>query len=132
MPSLLDIAPPEITAEEVDIRGTKLRVQGIGADEWARLYARFPDLRAFIAGERESMPALSRVQSQAAVIAAGVGSPGDPEMERAVMERLSNDDQGRIVDVINRLSMPGHIFGPLLNGAAPADPAPSTEAPATK
>src|SRR5438105_4445478 len=48
---LLDIAPPEVTKEEVDIRGTKLVLRGITNPEMARLYKRFPVFARQIAGE---------------------------------------------------------------------------------
>jgi hypothetical protein len=133
MPSLLDIAPPEITAEEVDIRGTRLSVRGLPAEEWARLYARFPELRAVVAGQAENVSNLAAFAGQAALVAAGLGKPGDNNTEHLVMERLGHDEQQRIVETILRLSMPGHYFGPLLNGAA-LDPvvALSTEASATR
>jgi hypothetical protein len=53
MPSLVDIAPPELTAEEVEIRGTKLKVQGISGEGWMTLYARHPVMRALVARGRD-------------------------------------------------------------------------------
>lgn len=136
MPSLLDIAPPELTAEEVDIRRgeklTKLKVGGVPNDGWAALYARFPAMRALVAGRTEEAPAPELFAAQAALIAAGLGSLGNPEIERGIMDRLTADEQISIVNTIVRLSMPGHVFGPLLNGAAAPDDAPSTAEPATK
>lgn len=134
MPSLLDIAPPEITAEDVDIRGTRLSVKGLPAEEWARLYARFPELRAVVAGRAENVSTLAAFAGQAALVAAGLGKPCDGDTEHLVMERLNRDEQQTLVETIVRLSLPGHVFGPLLNGAAldPVVTAPATEASATK
>lgn len=133
MPSLLDIAPPELSAEDVDVRGVKLRVQGLSARQWAGLYARFPDLRAQMAGRQEQAPtAIDSLRSQAAMIAAGLGQDGNPEIERAVVERLSLEDQNQVIAVILRLSLPGHVFGPLLDAAQPESGVPAGAAPATK
>ena len=133
MPSILDIAPPELTAEEVDIRGPKLRVQGIGADGWVRLYTRFPELRAMLTGNMDGVSELAAFSAQVALIAAGLGKPDDAETEQAIMRRLSREDIQLLGQAINRLSQPGHVFGPLLNGAAlDGDAAPDTAVPATK
>lgn len=136
MPSVLDIAPPELTAEEVEIRRgdeiTKLKVGGIPNDGWAALYARFPAMRALVAGRAEETPPPELFAAQAALIAAGLGSLGNPEIERGVMHRLTADEQNSIVQTIVRLSMPGHVFGPLLGGAAAPDDGPSTAEPATR
>lgn len=132
MPSLLDIAPPELTAEEVDIRGTKLSVKGLPAAEWARLYARFPEIRAILRGQTEGVSDIAVFAAQAALIAAGLGKPGDAETEHLVMERLSREENRLLAQTVARLSQPGHVYGPLLNGAAPIPAAPHTEAPATR
>jgi len=118
MPSLLDIAPPELSAETIDIRGTSLKVCGIGADAWAVLYSRHPDLRAIVTGRTEGLSPISMFAAQAALIAAGLGSLGDVEIERAVMSRLTADEAGTIAAMIVRLSMPGHVFAPLLEAVA--------------
>lgn len=118
MPSLLDVAPPELTAETVEIRGTPLTVSAIDNEGWARLHARFPELRSLLAGREAALSPIVAMKSQAALIAAGLGHPDDDETERLVMERLNAEDQKQIVETVVRLSMPGHVFGPLLNGAA--------------
>lgn len=131
MPSLVDIAPPELTAEEIDIRGTKLKVQGITGEGWMTLYARHPALRAIVSGHTEGLAPAELFASTVALIAVGLGS-GDPKTERLVMDRLTTDEQRQVAEVIVRLSMPGHVFGPLLNGGvADAAAARSIEAPAT-
>jgi len=132
MPSLLDIAPPELSAEEIDIRGTKLRVSGIVAEDWAALYARFPTLRLIVSGRSgDTVSPVELLGAQAGLIAAGLGQIGNAEIEHAVVERLGAEDQKAIVEAIMRLSMPGHIFSPLLGAGAPAGDA-SGKAAATK
>lgn len=133
MPSLLDVAPPELMAEEIDIRGTKLKVQGITGEGWMILYARHPVMRALVSGRAEGLSAVETFAAQAALIAAGLGQVGDAETERLVMDRLTTDEQRQVVEMIVRLSMPGHVFGPLLNGGgADAAAAHSIAEPATK
>jgi len=138
MPSLLDIAPPEISAVEIDIRGTVLRVAGIAAIDWAMLYGRFPELRKLMIGEAdEDMPRLRFLAAQSAVIAAGTGHPGDAEIERASMKVLTFDERQQLFDEVVRLSLPGDVLSPLLDGSPPAavganGAARSTAAAATK
>lgn len=121
MPSLLDIAPPEISAVEVDIRGTKLRVAGIAALEWAMLYGRFPELRRLVLGDVvEGGDRLRFLAAQSAVIAAGTGHPGDADIERASMTVLTFDERQELFEEILRVSLPGDVLSPLLDGSPPA------------
>ena len=119
MPSLLDIAPPEIGAKEIEIRGTVLRVRGIAAVDWASLYARFPELRAMVGGGSEDIDRIRAMMAQSALIAAGTGNPGDADVERAAMTNLSADERQSLIEDIIRLSLPGDVFSPLLDAATP-------------
>lgn len=130
MPSLADLAPPELTAETVEIRGVELKVRAIDNDGWMRLHTRFPALRAILSGR--SVPRVEEVEMQAGLIAAGLGKIDDPDTERLVLANLATEDQQRIMEVIFRLSLPGHVYGPLLNGAQDGRAEHYTEAPATK
>lgn len=133
MPSILDVAPPELSAEEVDIRGTPLSVRGLRADEWTALYARFPELRGVVAGQVDDISNFAAFMAQAALVAAGLNEIGNAETERLVTERLTRDEMQQLVGTIVRLSMPGNLYGPLLNGAGESpDLAPHIEAQATK
>jgi len=124
MPSLLDIAPPEISAVEIDIRGTVLRVAGIAAIDWAVLYGRFPELRKIMLGEEssEGRDRLRFLAAQSAVIAAGTGHPGDADIERASLTVLTFDERQQLFDQVISLSLPGDVLSPLLDAslAAPA------------
>lgn len=121
MPSLLDIAPPEINSDTVEIRGVPLTVHGVTAAQWAELYRRFPELRAVVAGRQtDSTNVIPAFEGQVALIAAGLGNPGDAETENQIIDRLTSEDQRALVEGILRLSLPGHIFGPLRNGHAPS------------
>lgn len=132
MSSLADVAPPELLAEEFDLRGTLVKVRGLSGEEWMNLYTRFPELAAALSGQpAASMTAIDDLRSRAAIIAAAVGSIGDAKTEALVLANLSDDEHKQLVEAAFRLSHPGHTFGPLLNGAGP-NPAPNTEAPATK
>jgi len=117
MPSLLDIAPPDIGAKEVEIRGTVLRVRGVAAVDWAALYARFPELRIMVGGGSEDIDRLRAMMAQSALIAAGTGKPGDADEERAAMSNLSADERQSLIEDIIRLSLPGDVFAPLLDAA---------------
>jgi len=117
MPSLLDIAPPDIGAKDVDIRGTVLRVRGIAAIDWAILYARFPELRIMVGGGSEDIDRLRAMMAQSALIAAGTGKPNDADVERAAMTNLSADERQSLIEDIIRLSLPGDVFAPLLDAA---------------
>lgn len=145
MTGLLDIAPPEVTQEEVDIRGTKLVLRGITNLEMARLYKRFPVFAKQISGEtrrREllAIPTLTAGQAaelarlaiapeddlscslemRPAMIAAGLGELGNEEVEAGVSERLSEAEQLTILAVVLRLTRPqAEDAGPLAPGAAP-------------
>jgi hypothetical protein len=133
MPSLLDIAPPELSAETIDIRGTPLKVSGIGADHWAALYSRFPELRAVVTGKGNAADhPVEQFNAQVALIATGLGSHGDPEIERGIIDRLTTAEQLVLVQAIVRLSLPGYVMSPLLKAADAGAAAPSGEAPATK
>jgi hypothetical protein len=139
MPSLLDIAPPEIAGKEVDIRGTKLPIAGIAAIDWAKLYARFPELRAVVSGREtpgeDNARNVQMMLAQCALIAAGTGHPGDAEVERAAMVQITREEQAMLAEEIIRLSNPGDVFSPLLDGPPAAngvDRGHSIRAPATK
>lgn len=133
MPSLADVAPPELSTEEVDIRGTKLNVVGLSGEQWARFYAEFPELAAALSGQTgEPLWGVKELRAYSAVVAAALGRPGDEETEAMARNNLSREDLSSIVMTAIRLSHPGHVFGPLLNGAAQAGPALATEVPATK
>jgi len=119
MPSLVDIAPPEIGAKEVEIRGKVLRVRGIAAVDWAALYARFPELRIMVGGGSDDIDRLRAMMAQSALIAAGTGDPGDPDAERAAMSNLSAEERQSLIEDIIRLSLPGDVFGPLLDAGLP-------------
>lgn len=134
MPSLLDIAPPELAGKEVTVRGVSLPLRGIPAIEWAHLYARFPELRRIVSGRSDGAePPARMLLAQAALIAAGTGHPGSEEVERAAMMNLTGEEQRGLVEEIVRLSMPGNVFGPLLDeGPAEAGGGPSTAEPDTR
>lgn len=133
MPSILDIAPPELSAETKVIRGVPLNLQGIPADQWAVLYSRFPAMRLVVVGGAfTSDQNIELLKAQLALIAAGMGQLGNDDIERAVLERLTPDERQDIAQTIMKLSV-GRNLGPLLDGAA-AGPAAglSTEEAATR
>lgn len=121
MPSLLDIAPPEISAVEIEIRGVTLKVAGIRAIDWAMLYVRFPELRRLVLGEgAEGASRLRIFAAQSAVIAAGTGHPGSDEIERASMTVLTIEERQQLFDKILDLSLAGDVLSPLFD-ASPAE-----------
>lgn len=119
--TIFDIAPPEIGSEEIDIRGKKLAVQGIGADDWVALYKRYPALvRGAASGSLGAVDVspVEAVQMEAAVCAAGFGSFGDEATERAVIMNLSRDERQQVMMTAINLSRPGDALGPLLDSDA--------------
>jgi hypothetical protein len=118
MPSLLDIAAPEITAEEVDIRGTKLTVRGLKAQETAALLKRFPIMAKQAAKlEVDKGDALvNNLEATPAIIAAGLGKLGDAGTEALVEERLTTEEKILVLAVVTRLT--GEEAGPLARAAA--------------
>ena len=108
MPGLLDIAPPEIAAERINIRGTELELRGIRNREWAALLRRFPELRKQAAGlaiPEEDM-AVASIEIMPAVIAAGLGNTGDEKTEALIAERLTDAEQAEVFGAIMRLTNP--------------------------
>ena len=108
MPGLLDIAPPEVVAERVTIRGAELEVRGIRNREWAALLKRFPELRKQAAGlavSEEDM-AVASIELMPAVIVAGIIDAEHDLTEGDVAERLSDAEQAEVFGVIMRLTNP--------------------------
>ena len=136
MPSLLDIAPPEIAGKTVEIRGVVLTLRGIAAIDWAQLYARFPELRAIVAGrgDVEGADRTRMMQAQCALIAAGTGHAGSPAVEKAAMTNINSEEQTMLIQEIIALSNPGDVFSPLFDEGSPPDPGvvPSTKEPDTR
>lgn len=142
MPSLLDIAPPEATKREVEIYGGQtVTIRGVTAEVWANLYRRYPLLAQFVQGQipakMEAADAMNTQAALAALIAAAAGSPDNPEAERRAHTWFTIGEQLKIVEQIVEISMPGEVFGPLVNGhdervPVVVEPEPSGEATATK
>ena len=134
MPGLLDIAPPEVVSERVNIRGTELEVRGIRNREWAALLKRFPELRKQAAGlavSEEDMAAVS-IELMPAVIVAGIIDAEHVITEAAVAERLTDAEQAEVFSVIMRLTNPPAPLaespvaaGRGANGATTTTPRPS-------
>lgn len=139
MAGLLDIAPPEARTETIDIRGTLLEVRGLRNREWAIVLNRFPQLRRREGEEGGGKPggtvdedsALASLDAIVPVIAAGLGKIGDRETEAQILERLSDEEQGRLFAAIMRLTLPAP--GPLADAPAAAgdgsEPGTTTTAP---
>lgn len=133
MVGLVDLAP---AIETVSVRGKQVPVYGVSAKGIAYLLARFPELRALMAGREVAAEQLMAMggDAVAAIIAAGCGYPGDPEAEK-VFGLLPADTQADLLSPVLRLTMPQGV-GPFveklgaLGGILGA--APSTAAPATK
>lgn len=121
--TIFDIAPPEIGSDELDIRGTKIKVRGIGADDWVVLYKRYPEL---VRGAAMGLSAVADANSspvdalrmEAAICAAGFGHLDDEKTELAVINNLSREERQLVMMTAINLSRPGDAFGPLLDGDA--------------
>jgi hypothetical protein len=129
MVGLIDIAP---LTKTVTIRDVAVEVSGVSVRGIAQLLARFPELRALMAGREVAIENLLSLGGEvvAAIIAAGTGVPGDAAAERAA-DRLSLDEQADLLVAILELTMP-RGFGPFVEklsrlglspGGSPAMPA---------
>lgn len=110
MVGLIDIAPVTST---VSIRGSKITVTGVSARGVAHLLARFPSLRLLMTGRDVELDEIIRLGGDvvAAIIAAGIGKPGD-EAQEAAVDNLSLEEQADLLFAIIRLTIPNGV-GPL-------------------
>lgn len=111
MVGLIDIAPVTTT---VVIRGNTLTVVGVSAKGVAHLLARFPQLRALMTGRDVALDEIIRLGGDvvAAIIAAGIGKPGDEDQEQAV-DNLTLEEQADLLLAIVKLTIPNGV-GPLV------------------
>ena len=111
MVGLIDIAP--LTAEVV-IRGSSIAVTGVNAKGVAMLLARFPELRALVTGRVVALEAILALGGEvvAAIIAAGTGTPGDVQAEKAA-DNLTLEEQADLLAAIFRMTMPNGV-GPFV------------------
>lgn len=132
---LLDIVEK---TESVKIGKDHVAVYGVSAKGIAYLLGRFPELRALMSGREVATEQLMAVggDAVAAIIAAGLGFPGDPEQEAAAGS-LSVDTQADLLGPILKLTMPKGV-GPFAEklaslgsvlGAAPSSTAPASISP---
>ena len=133
MVGLIDIAP---VTTSVTIRGSDITVVGVSARGVAHLLARFPQLRALMTGRDVALDEIIRLGGDvvAAIIAAGIGKPGDESQEAAV-DNLSLEEQADLLFAIIRLTIPNGV-GPLVEklsslGMNPG-PGGATATPASK
>lgn len=136
MVGLLDIAP---VAEKVTVRGRQLPVYGVSAKGLAYLIGRFPEIRQMMVGKSIDASRLLAIGGDAveAIIAAGLGFPGDEDQERAA-GTLALEEQADILSAILRLTLPNGIgpfaqqlaaLGGILNGEGPSPKAPASNSP---
>ncbi|RWQ12334.1 hypothetical protein [Mesorhizobium sp.] len=135
MAGLLDIAP---LTEKVPVGGAKVEVFGVSAKGVAVLLARFPELRLLMTGRDVGPEKLMAMGGDVveAIIAAGIGFPGDDAQEEAA-GRLNVEAQADLLAATLRLTFPNGLgpfvekltaLGAVMGGGA----AVSAKAPATK
>ena len=112
--SLADIGD---IGEMVDVGredGKKLRVIGISAKGCLILLIRYPDLEKWLTGHSVAIGdiVVQAPDAVAAIIAAGVGSPGDPDAEENAA-RISVDRQIDIIEAVYRQTFK-EGFGPFV------------------
>jgi hypothetical protein len=103
---LPDIAPPEVMAKTITIRGGDLNVRGIKNLEWVQLIQRFRDIKKLIDGTGMNIVDVYESTSDGlipAVIATGMGNCGDKATEDLILERLSEAEQFAIFESIMEL-----------------------------
>ena len=105
MAGLLDIAA---VTETVTINGTKVDVPGVSATGIAHLLARFPEMRMTMTGRGVEVSRWLEIggDAVAAVIAAGIGHPGEEDYEAAA-GRLPIEAQADLIAAIIKVTMPG-------------------------
>jgi hypothetical protein len=114
MSSLLDIGP---LTEEVEIRGTKITVQGLTAGHIFQLFSEYPDMRKLFETSTDATPQSVMLQLApdliARIISIATGSPGDPAVE-AKAKTMGAADQLAIISAVQRLSFKDGI-GPFID-----------------
>lgn len=117
MVGLVDIAP---AVETIDCGGASVEVYGVSARGVAHLLGRFPELRKMMSGVELKADELMAIapDAVAAVIAAGVGKPGDKATE-AIADRLPLEVQIDLLAAVLRLTMPKGV-GPFVEKIAGA------------
>lgn len=117
MPSLLDIAPPELVKRQVDIRGTKIDIESVRNKTWVQLYDRYPALVGIVQGQRgDTVTTVDIMEAQAALIAAGTGHPFEAEHIEAAFNLPAKDQEALVLQIVE-ISNPGEIFSPLRKSA---------------
>ncbi|RWC29846.1 MAG: hypothetical protein EOS70_23445 [Mesorhizobium sp.] len=111
MAGLLDIAP---LTEKVRVGGATVEVSGVSAGGIVAMIARFPEFRMLMTGKDVDVASLVSMggDAVAAIIAAGVGFPGD-EAQEAAAARLPLEAQADILAAIIKVTLPNGI-GPFL------------------
>jgi len=112
MASLLDIGP---LTEDVEIRGTKLTVQGLTAGHLFQLFAEFPEMRKLLQmGEGSPQEVMLQLAPDliAKIIAIATGTPGNSEVE-AKAKTMGASDQLAVIAAVQRLSFPDGL-GPFV------------------
>lgn len=133
MVGLLDIAP---AVASVTVRGRKVPVHGVSIGGVVQLLTRFPELKQMIGG-RGGVDAAKLVASggalAGAIIAAGIGFPGDHDQEDAAA-RLPIGDQVDLLEVIIKVTLPNGVapFVARLTALGVLVAGPSATAPVTK
>jgi hypothetical protein len=112
MASLLDLGP---LTEEIDIRGVKLKVQGLSAAHLFKLFSEFPDMTQMIGQMGNAGAAMLNMAPDliAKIIATATGSPDDKQIEEQA-KTLGAADQMAILMAVQRLSFP-QGFGPFVD-----------------
>lgn len=134
MVGLLDIAP---LTEKVTVSGKQIEVFGVSAVGIASLITEFPEIKKLMSGKEVDVSSLLAMSGSAiaAIIAAGVGHPGE-EAYQAAASRLPLEAQTDILGAIIKVTLPngiGPFFEKLTALLAVKDGAGAlAKAPATK
>lgn len=140
MPSFVDLVP---ASETVSVKGVVFSVAGLSVESIARLFMRFPEVRAMVdkgALEAETLLKLSDA-ALAAVIAAGTACLGNVEQEAAIA-KLALADKMKFINAIVRQTMPegpgpfveliAGLKGLVPSGEAPQPPAADSNSASAK
>jgi hypothetical protein len=112
MADLLDIAP-STSVRSLRIRGERIVVRGLNANDAASIVSRFPHIDKLFGGGINKDTVMLLIERFGAavgpIIAAGCGHLGEEKYEQVASTKLVLEDQAELFEAIMRLTFPNGI-----------------------